>query len=292
MPITAFTFVFGWLAIAGVIPFAGFWSKDEILAKVWFSGNYALWAVGLTTALITAYYMTRQVWLVFFTDERWSAGASALPVVSGGADDEPAAGATAHDGDSVVREPHESPWTMTVPLVALAGLTLLGGGFNLPFTSQHLERLAEWLHPVFEDVPEIHTTSFAAGALLSFVALVVAACGIVVGRAIYRRGLTPAGADPGVERLGAAAPVLEHAYYLDDGVAAFVGGPGKQAAEFLADGVDARGIDGAVNGVAAGFRVLAGGLRRLQTGYVRNYALGIVLGSVLLLLWFGTRGAL
>ena len=71
MPVTAGTFIVGWLAIAGVIPFAGFWSKDEILAKAWFHHDYALWAVGLVAAVLTAFYMTRQVWLVFFGEERW-----------------------------------------------------------------------------------------------------------------------------------------------------------------------------------------------------------------------------
>ena len=71
MPITAGTFIVGWLAIAGVFPFDGFWSKDEILAKAYFHHDYALWAVGLVAALATAFYMTRQVWLVFYGDERW-----------------------------------------------------------------------------------------------------------------------------------------------------------------------------------------------------------------------------
>src|SRR4051812_16118486 len=77
MPITAGTFIVGWLAIAGVIPFDGFWSKDEILAKAYFNHDYALWAVGLVAALATAFYMTRQVWLVFFGDERRREQASA-----------------------------------------------------------------------------------------------------------------------------------------------------------------------------------------------------------------------
>ena len=72
MPITAGTFIVGWLAIAGVIPFDGFWSKDEILAKAYFHHDYALWAVGLVAALATAFYMTRQVWLVFYGNERWT----------------------------------------------------------------------------------------------------------------------------------------------------------------------------------------------------------------------------
>src|SRR5204862_2863910 len=70
MPITAATFIIGWLAIAGVPPLAGFWSKDEILLYA-YSSNKAMWAVGLVTALLTAYYMSRQVFLVFFGEERW-----------------------------------------------------------------------------------------------------------------------------------------------------------------------------------------------------------------------------
>ena len=93
MPLTAATFMVGWLAIAGVPPFAGFWSKDEILLAAW-QTNKVLWAVGLVTALLTAYYMSRQVFMVFFGKERF-------------------------DKEHV--HPHESPWTMTVPLIILAG---------------------------------------------------------------------------------------------------------------------------------------------------------------------------
>src|SRR6185369_10935189 len=80
MPITAGTFIVGWLAIAGIIPFAGFWSKDEILAKAWFDHNYVLWAIGAVAALLTAFYMTRQVWLVFYGKERWRDDAELLGV--------------------------------------------------------------------------------------------------------------------------------------------------------------------------------------------------------------------
>jgi NADH-quinone oxidoreductase subunit L len=112
MPVTAATFIVGWLAIAGVIPFAGFWSKDEILAKAWFHHDYALWAVGLLGAVLTAFYMTRQVWLVFYGNERWHEPVT--DAVSTGQLDE------AHRGS---REPHESPWIMTMPLVVLAVLS-------------------------------------------------------------------------------------------------------------------------------------------------------------------------
>jgi NADH-quinone oxidoreductase subunit L len=286
MPITAGTFIFGWLAIAGIFPFAGFWSKDEILAKAWFSHNYALWAVGAAGALITAFYMTRQVWLVFYGPERWRDDAALVQatVVQGTGD--------AHEGDEVrvasvsgEREPHESPWTMYVPLVALAALAFFGGALDLPFTNAKFNLLDRWL-----DLPESHlASSFGAGLLLSTVALVVGVVGIVAGISIYRYGLRRDGTDPGVERLGGFAGVLQNAYYLDVGLARFVSGPVTAFARFLSDGVDRAGIDGAVNGIATAARGSGGGLRRLQTGLVRNYALGIALGTVLLLLYVATR---
>ncbi len=281
MPITAGTFIVGWLAISGIIPFAGFWSKDEILAKAWFSHNYALWAVGAGAALITAFYMTRQVWLVFYGPERFRDDAV---LVQGGGD--------AHEADEVHpgevhggAEPHESPWTMYFPLVALALLSVVGGFIDLPFTNHKINVLDRWL-----DLPESHqATSFGAGLILSTVALTIGVIGIVWGVSIYRRGLRRGGVDPTVERLGGFAGVLQNAWYLDIGLAHFVGGPVTSFARFLSEGVDRAGIDGAVNGIATAARGGSGGLRRLQTGLVRNYALGIALGTVLLLLYVATR---
>jgi NADH-quinone oxidoreductase subunit L len=279
MPITAGTFIVAWLAISGIIPFAGFWSKDEILAKAWFSHNYALWAVGAAAAVLTAFYMTRQVWLVFFGPERWRDDAE---LIRGGGD--------AHEGDEVhagahAGAPHESPWTMALPLVALAGLALVGGALDLPFTNQKFNILDRWL-----DLPESHlATSFGAGLLLSTVALVIGVVGIVWAARVYRNGLRGDGADPAVERLGGFAGVLQNAWYLDIGLARFVSGPVTMFARFLSDGVDRTGIDGAVNGIATAAREGSGGLRRVQTGLVRNYALGIAIGTVLLLLYVATR---
>ena len=277
MPITAGTFIVGWLAIAGIFPFAGFWSKDEILAKAWFSHNYALWAVGAAAALMTAFYMTRQVWLVFYGPERWREPA----VVEAGAEVE-AAGADAH---GAVHEPHESPWTMYIPLVALAVLAVAGGFIDLPFTNTKLNVLDRWL-----DLPESHVaSSFGAGLILSTIALLIGVSGIAWGVSVYRRGLRADGSDPTVERLGGFSEVLRNAWYIDAGVAWFVSGPATLFARFLSDGVDRAGIDGAVNGIATGARSSGGLLRRVQTGLVRNYALGIALGTVLLLLYMATR---
>ena len=125
LPVTAATFIVGWLAIAGVPPFAGFWSKDDILLYAW-DKSPLLWAVGLVTAILTAYYMTRQVMMVFFGEARWD---DARPVAA--TDEAAVDGDTLHDahdahdahdthGDHAVH-PHESPWTMLTPLVVLAG---------------------------------------------------------------------------------------------------------------------------------------------------------------------------
>ena len=119
MPITAGTFIVGWLAIAGIFPFAGFWSKDEILAKAWFSHNYALWAVGAVAALLTAFYMTRQVWLVFYGPERWRDDAALVAGHAATRDE----GDDAHAGERTPHEPHESPWMMYLPLLVLAVLS-------------------------------------------------------------------------------------------------------------------------------------------------------------------------
>ena len=278
MPITGATFIVGWLAIAGVPPFAGFWSKDEILAKAWFSditGGKALWAIGIVSALLTAFYMTRQVWMVFYGEARWNA---TLPE-----------DADREHGDEHVHEPHESPTTMTFPLVVLCGLSIVGGFLSLPFTDPNLEFLIHWLEPSLEGAGHIEATSFMTGLGLSIVAIGIGIAGIMLGRAVYRRGLPDDLVDPMETRLGGFGKVLENAYYFDAGVAKVVSGPLTWFANFLAEGVDRKVIDGAVNGTGRVFKELGGGLRRVQTGRVRNYALGIMLGVVLLLGWFATR---
>ncbi|HYL50538.1 MAG TPA: NADH-quinone oxidoreductase subunit L [Acidimicrobiia bacterium] len=293
MPITAATFIVGWLAIAGVFPLAGFWAKDEILARAFFDHSYALWAVGLVAALFTAFYMTRQVFLVFYGDERWRS-AEVPPGSAAAAGTEPAvlhdeSPTTEHAQSGSHGEPHEAPWTMTVPLVTLAVLSVIGGIVSLPFTTLHVEFLTSWLEPVLTDAHAPHITSFGGAFLLSTLALALAVFGIVVGRALYLHGLNADGTDPGAERLGGFANVLANAYYLDVGLARFVSGPVTAFARLLSDGVDRSGIDGAVNGVGRLAAESGRGLRRVQTGLVRNYALAIVFGTVVLLVYVTTQ---
>jgi len=175
-----------------------------------------------------------------------------------------------------------------VPLLALAGLTLVGGGIDLPFVRQGWDRLDIWLAPVFRGAPEIAEPSFSLGVTLSVIALAIATVGILIGVRMYGRGLVD-GKDPEYERLGALAPVLANAYYIDLGLSRLVSGPVTAFASFLANVIDREVIDGAVNGIGNVFRDAGGGLRRIQTGLVRNYALGIVAGTVALIIWFATR---
>jgi NADH-quinone oxidoreductase subunit L len=258
MPITAGTFIIGWLAIAGVPPFAGFWSKDEILLFA-YDNSPALWAVGLVTALLTAFYMSRQVFMVFFGDERWR-------------------DAQTDDGHPI--HPHESPWLMTAPLVVLAGLAVVGGGLNLPFTSD-LHFLEHWLEPVIEGNERVIDVATGTKVGLAVIAIVASLGGIFLGALVYLQ-----------KRLQPVEPeILAEGWYFDSSISAFMGGPGQQGFEAVAD-FDATVIDGAVNGVAGAVRGGGKGLRLFQTGYVRSYALGVGVGVVALLAYFLTRSGI
>ncbi len=274
MPVTAATFIVGWLAIAGVPPFAGFWSKDEILAAVW-DFSPVLWFVGVVTALLTAYYMSRQVFLVFYGQPRWKDAAAGHSMAA-------AAAAPPHEpvADHAPVTPHESPRLMTIPLVVLAVLAAAGGLLNLPgvFTLEH------FLEPVFED--RLHVLSIDGGmqVVLALVAVIGAAIGILVARSIYLRHSQPA------ERF--EPELLRRAWRFDEALAAFFSGPGRAFASFTSRILDGRVIDGAVNGVATLVRQGGSRLRVTQTGYIRNYALGMAAGAVLLLGFFVLRTGL
>ncbi|MCB0955136.1 MAG: NADH-quinone oxidoreductase subunit L [Ilumatobacteraceae bacterium] len=255
MPITAGTFIIGWLAIAGVPPFAGFWSKDEILLFA-YDKSPVLYALGLAAAVLTAYYMTRQVIMVFFGEAKWK-------------DHHEEHGA---HGDF---QPHESPKVMLIPLVVLAGLSVVGGGLQLPFSDQ-LKKLEHWLEPVV--APGEHHLSNGADDLkyvLMGVAIVVALAGIAGAYLIYAKHkakpIEPA--------------ILAEGWYYDKAVSDFMGGPGRAAFDGVA-WADAKVVDGAVNGAGTLVRAAAGEARKVQSGNVRNYAAVIGIGVTLLLGWF------
>ena len=257
MPITAGTFIIGWLAIAGVPPFAGFWSKDDILLFA-YDKSPILWLVGLVTALLTAYYMTRQVIMVFYGKARWH-----------DAHAEHGAHGDLVEGARSELAPHESPWMMVTPLVVLAGLSIVGGAINLPF-SHNTERLVSWLEPVVV----VHEST-TAKLPLALVAIAVGLIGIAAAVLVYAK-----------HKARVIEPqILADAWGYDRSVSNFMGGPGRKAF----DGVvwaDAHVVDGAVNGVGALVSATAGKVRKLQSGNVRNYAAAIGSGVVLLLVWF------
>ena len=281
MPVTWATFMVGWLAIAGVPPFAGFWSKDEILLFA-FSKSPVLYVVGLVTALLTAYYMTRQVILVFYGTERWNAQldqAMTHDAPAHDSHDAPVHGFVGSASAHVHAPPHESGWLMLAPLVALAGLSAVGGILQLPF-GHGVAFLEKWLAPVVEaNEAKLNGTAESAKWGLLVVAVIVASAGIAAAYFVYEK-----------QRYKAVEPeALAHAWYYDETIAALMGGPGMAAFDGVAE-VDTRVVDGAVNGVGRVLMVAGGQLRKLQTGYVRSYAAGIGVGAVALLGWFVVRG--
>jgi NADH-quinone oxidoreductase subunit L len=260
MPVTAITFIIGWLAIAGVPPFAGFWSKDEILLYV-YANNRGLYVVGLITALLTAYYMTRQVIMVFYGEAKWKDHAK-------------------DHGAHGEFEPHESPKIMLFPLVVLAVLSVVGGAMQLPF-SKKLHFLEHWLAPVVEESEASisKTWAYENKYVLLAVAVIVAVTGIAAAFAVY-----------GKKKVKAVEPrVLEQAWFYDAGAAKLVGGPGRAAFNAVA-WADTRIVDGAVNGTATLVRNIAGQVRKSQNGFTRVYAALMAVGAVALLAWFLFRG--
>ena len=276
MPITAATFIVGWLAIAGVPPFSGFWSKDEILLFA-MAESVPLYVVGIVTAVLTAFYMTRQVIMVFFGEARWTslANEDEAPEVAEG---EPPVETHHAHGEF---KPHESPPVMWIPLVVLAGLAALGGILNLPNVlgipggTQH--KLEDWLHPVIEfgEAEITGTWAYDNKVVLIAVAVAAALAGLVLAWAVYLK-----------KRVRPWEPTLfAKGWYYDQAVSWFMGNPGREGFEAVAE-FDQKVVDGAVNGVAVAVKETASGASTSQTGYVRQYAAVIGIGVVLLLGWF------
>ncbi|MBD2440660.1 NAD(P)H-quinone oxidoreductase subunit 5 [Nostoc sp. FACHB-110] len=304
MPVTATTFLIGCLAISGVPPFAGFWSKDEILGKA-FAANPFLWIVGWLTAGITAFYMFRMYFMTFEgkfrgTDEKIKdklkkastiilelEAAEPAPNFGPGAmkHGELAAtgdhhGSHGHHSDT----PHESPWTMTLPLVVLAVPSILVGLLGTPFANYFEEFIYspnETLTEVIEKAAEFEPTEFyiMAGASVG-----ISLIGITLASLMYLRGKI----DPGAiaEKIKPLYELSLNKWYFDDIYhRVFVLGLRRLARQVME--VDFRVVDGAVN-LTGFFTLVSGeGLKYLENGRVQFYAL-IVFGAVLgLVIVFG-----
>jgi NADH-quinone oxidoreductase subunit L len=250
MPVTFVTTLLAWAAIIGVPLTAGFYSKDQVLAAAFVHGGVGrlAWVIGVLTAGLTAFYMSRLLFLTFFGEPRWPEG----------------------------RHPHESPPIMTLPLVVL-GLLAVVAGFALSTFTGEGGRFQHFLEPVL-GAPEEHE-SLATAFWLSAVATGAAAAGAVVAAYLYGGRVDWLALR---RRYAGAWTALADRLYVDQVYEFFTVNLGRAIAAFLARTVDQRGIDGAVNGVAELVGDGARSGRRLQSGLVRSYALGVLGGAVLI----------
>jgi NADH-quinone oxidoreductase subunit L len=283
MPLTFWTYVIGAVALIGIPPLAGFWSKDEILAEAFLKGveegnpafTLAFWLL-LAAAFLTAFYMTRQVLMVFFGKPRHAAAERAP----------------------------ESPRVMTYVLAALAFFAAVAGLINVTgaFTA--------WLEP------EEHFAGLNLAVAGS--SILVALLGIGLGYLVYRPRELTEGVDDPLRSLGIVFTVLNAKYWVDEiygflfikpfkGLSQFLANvidwrfwhdwfhdtviarTFKGGAQILANPIDLGIIDGAVNGMARGVRWCSVQLRQIQTGYVRNYALSVLLGVVVIVAYLALR---
>jgi len=278
MPVTFWLYMIGTLALAGIVPFAGFWSKDEILldAKLHYPGVYGLLSIA---AFFTAFYMGRQIWMVFFGNARHDAAAHA----------------------------EESPKIITVPLMMLAALSLLGGALNLPFEGFH--NLTHWLGHTLGEVEGLPLNLGVAG-----ISTLLALFAIFISWLIYgREPLKKDQPDPLKKPLGFLFTGMEHKWFVDEGYWAVFVDRYIDLSRFLADVVDwrfwhdwfhekviaatynwlsnialdryadQRGIDAIANGLGTVTKNLSASMRKVQNGFVRSYALSVLLGVVLIL---------
>ena len=257
MPTTTLTFLVAAVAIAGIPPFSGFFSKDEILAAAWHSGHRLVWLLGLGGAVMTAFYIFRLVFLTFFGNPRMSR--------------------------EVSRHVHESPRVMTWPLGLLAILAATAGMIGIP--SRHGTAFERFLAPVFAHggAAEGHAPSMG----LLVISVAAGAGGILLAWALYRRDRV------NVARIGVPRNPLHRLllrkYYVDELYDLAVVQPLYRLSVLCARVFDLGVIDGAVNGLAATIAGWAEGMRRVQTGFVRNYALGMLAGAVAIVAYFLAR---
>jgi NADH-quinone oxidoreductase subunit L len=282
LPLTAVTFASGWFALAGVPPLSGFWAKGDVLDNA-FARYPTLWVIGIITAALTAYYSSRLFILAFTGEARWRhseatggpAPASTSPAAAAQAAQ--AASVAAHLGPH--EEPHEAPVTMAVPLVVLAVAAFAAGMLSLPWHTGITRPLA-WLDPVFGSSLYAAHQSTATKWVLGVVDSLVAFGGIGAAWLLWRRTWRRPALEP---------DFLRRVWYVNELYDLLIGRPGARLASFASGVIDRRAIDGVVEGVGTATRGAGSALRRLQTGFLRQYALGMVLGIVLLLAFMLTR---
>ena len=278
------TFIVGGLAIAGIVPFAGFWSKDAILGTLLARGTAAggnpwylvLYGVGLATAILTGFYMFRLIFVVFHGSYR---GGEALAQPEGQVDTQ---ARQRRRSANPLAQVHEAPWVMLVPMVALAILSTIGGAYGTPWA----DVLGQFLTPIFGSGFTLDSFTLQGSTLwISFGAgLLAALIGIGVAALMYARRA------PRLQPMrNFVYQTLLHKYWIDELYDWVIVKPlvntGKLANRALEGGL----FDGGSRGVAWLVGKTSVGLRTMQTGYVRNYALIFLVGAILILLYYIAR---
>ncbi|RSM75396.1 NADH-quinone oxidoreductase subunit L [Kibdelosporangium aridum] len=253
MPITFGTFLLGYLALIGIPPFSGFFTKDAIIAAAFGQEGWRAWVFGgaaLLGAGLTAFYMTRLVLMTFFGKQRWKE-------------------LKAEDGSDF--HPHEAKSVMTVPMIILA-IGSVGAG--LFFTSGN--RFVNWLAPSLQPLQEAEHGVLSHGTIQILV-IGLSVLGVLLAWLIVGRRDVPVVKPVRVSPVVRAARADLYGNHLNE---ALVAKPGTWLARALVY-VDNKGVDGMVNGIAASFGGSSGRLRRLQTGFVRSYALSMLASGIL-----------
>jgi len=273
IPVTAATMGIATLAIAGIWPFAGFFSKDEILWKA-YQANWVYWLIGLVTAFITSFYMFRLLFMTFWGDYH------GIQVDAHGR-------VHAAHGDDGHGEPHESPTVMLVPLMILAVLSLVGGWVGIGNRFEH------FLAPVFGSGEAAGSGKEAAGNfteyLLMGVSVLVAALGAILAWVLYvSKPYLPQKIADG---FGSLYEAVLNKYYVDELYAAlFVKPLVDGSTRILWQGVDRKVIDDSINDAADGAQHVSDEVRHMQSGNLRSYAGWIAAGSAVVIaymIWLG-----
>jgi len=265
LPWTWGAFLIGALAMSGIFPFVGFFSKDLILEEVFLSPANAstmLGLIGLFTALLTAFYLLRAYFLTFHGKPRY---------------------------DEKAVHPHESPPVMLWPLRGLAALTIVGGALWISFLG--FAPLSDFLSPVLGHEIQLSESEHQAAALseeaLILISLLVALAGMGIAWLVYMRGFQPAEVLRTIFR--PLYSLLEGKYYVDEFYYAVLVWPGQKLSQFLATIFDLKFLDGIVNGVGTLIDRTGGALRRVESGYIRTYAAWVLLGALGVFLYWVLR---
>jgi len=262
LPVTYKTFVIGAIAISGIPPFAGFFSKDEILWKAFSSeqGSWILWLLGIFGAAMTAFYMFRLVILTFEGEIRFDRHL----------------------------HPHEAPKTMTIPLIILAVLSIVGGFVGIP----HASLIENWLEPVFSPAQYKLLSGEHAGGLLEYILMILSVCiaasGIYLARWIYLQRVELA--ESLMKKYPRVYRMLLNKYYVDELYdAAIVDPTVKISNDVLWKAMDISMIDGLVNGSAKLISGISQVLRKIQTGVAQSYAVVFIGGILFVITWLLLR---